>query len=160
MCQWRSITCDPGLIDLKDLPEFRKTREKSAISTKLPSLNAITDVVKTTTMPSTEAGFNGYHSIKLTHDDVMTGSNSVYGPPGSANSAYGPPGSTNSNSAYGPSGSANSNSVYGSARPNSVYDSTAPNMVYGSQHQMTNGGIIFSISPGQGSASQPLMSAG
>lgn len=138
VCQWRSITCDPGLIDLKDLPEFRKAREKSAISTKLPSLNAITDVVKTTTMPSTESNFNGYHSIKLTHDDVMTGSNSV----------------------YGSSGSMNSNSIYGSARPNSVYEPAAPNTVYGSQHQMTNGGIIFSISSGQGSATQPLMSVG
>lgn len=89
-------------------------------------------------MPSTESNFNGYHSIKLTHDDVMTGSNSV----------------------YGSSGSMNSNSIYGSARPNSVYEPAAPNTVYGSQHQMTNGGIIFSISSGQGSATQPLMSAG
>lgn len=111
----RSIACDPGLIDLKDLPDFRKPRERPAISTKLPSLNAITDDVKTTTMPSTASTWDGYHSVKLTHEDVVTGSNSVYG----------------------------------------------------SQQQMqqipNGGGIIFAISPGQagqGSSSQPLMSAG
>lgn len=105
MWQWNAITCDPGLVDLDDLPEFRKVRDKSAISTKFPSYNSITDDAKSTT-PSTSASF---YPIKLTHEDVVTGANSVYG----------------------------------------------------SHQQMSNGGIIFAISQGQGqSTSGPLMSSG
>lgn len=57
------------------------------------------------TTPSTTAGFR---PLQITHEDVVSGSNSVYG----------------------------------------------------NHAQLGNGGIIFAISQGQGSTSQPMMSAG
>lgn len=109
LSQWNSIAGDPGIIDLKDLPEFRRPREKS-LSTKLPSYNSITDTFKAATSAESSSP-QSLHTIKLTHEDVVTGTNPVYG----------------------------------------------------TQHQLSNGGIIFAISPQQGqqgSTSQPLMSAG
>lgn len=76
LCQWSTISCDPlKLPDLQDLPDFRKTREKSSISTKLPSYNSITDYGKSasTTAPSS------FQPIKITQEDVVQGTNSVYG---------------------------------------------------------------------------------
>lgn len=104
--QMSSINCAGlELIDIPDIfSDFRKTREKSTISTKLPSHNSITDNVKSTTPLSTQS----FRPIQITHDDVVTGSNSVYG----------------------------------------------------NHAQMGNGGIIFAISQGQGSTSQPMISAG
>lgn len=102
LCHLKSISADPGIVEVS--PEFKRTREKSSISTKLPSYNLITDIVKTTT-PSTASSLQ---SFKITAEDVVTGSNSVYG----------------------------------------------------SSANIQNGGVIFAISQGQGSTSQPLMSAG
>jgi hypothetical protein len=103
LCHLNSISADPGIVETS--PEFKRSREKAQpISTKLPSYNLITDIVKTTT-PSTASSLQ---SFKITAEDVVTGSNAVYG----------------------------------------------------SSANLQNGGIIFAISQGQGSTSQPLMSAG
>lgn len=79
-CQWQLIVGHPTIVDS---PEIRKNREKAGpISTRLTSnQNAITTVdgydFKSTTTPSTTAA--GLQTIKLTHDDVVMGANSVYG---------------------------------------------------------------------------------
>jgi hypothetical protein len=76
LCQWSLLVADPGIVEVS--PPFRRSRgEKSPISTKLPSYNAITDIEETTTVtPSTTSSFQ---SFKITADDVVKGSNSVYG---------------------------------------------------------------------------------
>lgn len=102
--QWSYITCNPGLIDLDDLPDFQKVstisaRGKSPFITKAPSLNSITDIGKSTTPASPTSGF---HPLKFSQEDVIKGKNSIYG----------------------------------------------------TQTRLSNGGIIFAISQGQGQDSQ------
>lgn len=82
MCQWSLMSCLPVILNLKELPDipdqpdFRKTREKSSHSTKLPPFNIITDTgkspsLRSTTQPPTNSSFR---PIKLTHEDVMPNS--------------------------------------------------------------------------------------
>jgi hypothetical protein len=102
LCHLASISADPGIVEVS--PEFKRTREKTTASPKHLSFNLITDIVKTTT-PATASSLQ---SFKITAEDVVTGSNAVYGSSGN----------------------------------------------------LQNGGIIFAITQGQRSTSQPLMSAG
>lgn len=75
LSQWNLTISDPGIVEVS--PEFRRSRgDKTTISTKLSSFNSITDDVKTTTVPPTTSNFQ---SFKITADDVVTGSNAVYG---------------------------------------------------------------------------------
>lgn len=64
----------PGIVDS---PELRKSREKV---TRAPSLNAITNnenyEIKSTTPASSTSSLQ---TFKITHDDVVMGTNSVYG---------------------------------------------------------------------------------
>lgn len=67
------ISADPGIVEVS--PEFKRSREKFMPSTKLSSYNLITDNAKTTT-PTTASSLQ---SFKITAEDVVTGSNAVYG---------------------------------------------------------------------------------
>lgn len=72
VCQWGLIVCDKEFVALPDIPDFRKSREKSPSSAKPSSFNAITEFTKPITPPTTQP-------IRLTLEDVVTGANSVYG---------------------------------------------------------------------------------
>lgn len=78
LCQWNSICADPGIVEVS--PQFRRSRgEKSIVSTKLQSSNLITDDDKSTTAPSTTSPSATIQSFKITADDVVMGTNTVYG---------------------------------------------------------------------------------
>lgn len=75
--QWCAVVSNPTMIESFPL----RTRENSSINTKLPSTdswspsianNAGQQIAQTTVAPI-------YNTIKLTHEDVVKGSNSVYG---------------------------------------------------------------------------------
>jgi hypothetical protein len=77
--QWVLITCNPGVInDLPDLPDFRKPRDKTTISTKHPSYSFSSEEVFPTTTPSAPS-FSSFQPIQLTQEDVVTGAGSAYG---------------------------------------------------------------------------------
>lgn len=145
MWQWNEILCDPGLIDLKDLPDFRKTRSKTTVTTAKPSYNAITDSEKLSSPSSFKPPIA-----------------SSYKPP--TDSSFKPPVASSFNSKIDSNYISPIDASFNSIRITAEDVVTGSNSVYGSQQQhqqqMNGGGIIFAISQGQGSTSQPLMSAG
>lgn len=70
------VTAIPGIIDS---PELRKSREKVKHASSLNSIMSI-DAEKSDVKPVNEfQSANDFQPIKITHDDVVHGSNSVYG---------------------------------------------------------------------------------
>lgn len=132
LCQWGLIACDQEFVELPDIPDFRKTREKSPFNLKSSQFNAITNDYTKSTPPSTTLSQTSIQlgetsqtqPIRLTLEDVVTGSNSVYG--------------SHFDREY-------------QSKPNyqlqSQYQTQQP-------PQLSNGGIIFAISQGQGQRQQ------
>lgn len=98
-CQLNSIVGRPELIqlneldDLPDIPDFRRSRDKTQYSVKVQTYNAIPNEnrplynAKQQNEDKTPQKSNpDFQPIQITQDDVVTGSNSVYGSQSLSNS--------------------------------------------------------------------------
>lgn len=81
------------LDDLPDIPDFRRSRDKTQYSVKVQTYNAIPNEnrplysSKQQNEDKTPQKSNpDFHPIQITQDDVVTGSNSVYGSQSLSNS--------------------------------------------------------------------------